>query len=134
MHARPSLPWMTVLGLALLFGCATDQEAPRAPPGAAKPGTAAQPLGAGSGGQPLKGGSAWTAAGPMVIPRWVHRATLLPSGKVLVTGGTNGDAAVELYDPATDTWSSLAPMSLARSSHTSTLLPSGKVLVTGGSQ
>ncbi len=50
----------------------------------------------------------WTSTGHMVEPRYGHTATLLPTGKVRVTGGTdtNQDAATvtELYNPATGTW------------------------------
>ena len=60
--------------------------------------------------------------------------TLLPSGKVLVTGGFNENslASAEVYDPVTGTWSPTASMTTVRQGHTATLLPSGKVLVTGG--
>ena len=73
--------------------------------------------------------------GEMNHPRAGHTATLLPSGKVLVTGGTDGESrqrSCELYDIEKDTWTETAPMLHPRSSHTATLLPSGKVLVAGG--
>ena len=65
-------------------------------------------------------------------------ATLLPSGKVLITGGganpTGGPVkTAELYDPATDSFSFTAGlMSVERQFHTASLLPSGRVLVAGG--
>jgi hypothetical protein len=34
---------------------------------------------------------AWSAVGPLAIPRALHQATLLPSGQVLVTGGVDAD-------------------------------------------
>jgi hypothetical protein len=72
-----------------------------------------------------------------LIPRYQHKATLLPDGKVLVTGGLditfNSTASAQLYDPATGTWRDTAhPMNTARMYHTSTLLLNGKVLVAGG--
>ena len=76
----------------------------------------------------------WSSTDPMGTARREHTATLLPSGKVLVAGGYNGNylASAELYDPATNTWSTTNPMGTARYFHTATLLPSGKVLVAGG--
>ena len=71
----------------------------------------------------------------MTNTRYLHSATLLPSGKVLVVGGNNGGAilnGVELYDPANNTWSAAASLSTARAEHTATLLTNGKVLVAGG--
>ena len=63
-------------------------------------------------------------------------ATLLPSGNVLVAGGTPDDSVVlssaEIYDPSSGTWSYTGSMTTARYVDTATLLPSGKVLVAGG--
>jgi hypothetical protein len=74
-------------------------------------------------------------AGSMTVARIDHTATLLASGKVLITGGFNGStcvAASELFDPGTGSFTSTGALGTARSSHTATLLNSGKVLVTGG--
>jgi hypothetical protein len=46
----------------------------------------------------------WTATASMAIPRMHHTATLLPNGRVLVSGGTNPGGALasaELFDPGT---------------------------------
>ncbi|MDB6058808.1 MAG: hypothetical protein JWO95_2652, partial [Verrucomicrobiales bacterium] len=75
------------------------------------------------------------ATSEMNSPRIGHTATLLPSGKVLVSGGfdgTNTLASAELYNPTTGTWTTTGSMIDARSGHTAVLLPSGKVLVAGG--
>ena len=79
----------------------------------------------------------WRYTGSMSTARWLHTATLLPDGKVLVAGGqeASSEAAIataELYDPATGTWNSTGSMNEARWSPTATLLPDGKVLVAGG--
>lgn len=84
----------------------------------------------------------WTLTGPMDTPRQLHTASLLPNGRVLVTGGRyieNGlgdivdTATTEIYDPATGQWASAGEMSTPRERHSATSLPDGKVLVTGGS-
>jgi galactose oxidase len=86
----------------------------------------------------------WQTAGSMRYARRQLNATLLPDGKVLVTGGTsspgfnNGAApvrATEMWDPQTGQWSELAPFSqdVKRLYHsTAALLPDGRVLSAGG--
>jgi hypothetical protein len=77
----------------------------------------------------------WSLTGPVQVRRRQHTAVLLPSGKVLVAGGSTlggATASAELFDRATNAWSSARSMRTARSQHTATLLPSGQVLVTGG--
>ncbi|WP_375771180.1 DUF5011 domain-containing protein [Archangium gephyra] len=78
----------------------------------------------------------WSYTGSMNTARAFHTMTLLPGGKVLVTGGSDASdgflTSAELYDPATGTWTAVASLGTGRSSHTATLLPGGKVLVAGG--
>lgn len=79
----------------------------------------------------------WAATGSLSAPRLGHAATVLASGKVLVSGGYNDIAnglvtTCELFDPTTGTWSATGSMNVARGSSPRTLLPSGKVLAYGG--
>jgi len=80
----------------------------------------------------------WTMARPMSAARRGHAASLLNNGKVLVTGGYDGTAAItalkttEIYDPGSGAWSAGTPLIEARRWHTTTLLNSGKVLIVGG--
>ncbi len=88
----------------------------------------------GAGGSALAQ-TAWTSAASLNHLRNLHTSTLLPSGKVLVTGGSDNNghlASAELYDPATNGWSSAGSLGNARVNHTATLLPGGQVLVVGG--
>src|SRR5206468_2416479 len=62
------------------------------------------------------GAGTWTATGSMTQARTQHTATLLSTGKVLVTGGFslnflgNPMTVAELYDPATGTWTPTGSM------------------------
>jgi hypothetical protein len=65
---------------------------------------------------------------------WLQSATLLPSGKILVTGGvdTLAQRTAQVYDPGDGNWVTTGALHTGRSSHSATILPDGKVLVTGG--
>ena len=74
---------------------------------------------------------------PLASPRYLHTATLLESGKVLVVGGRDADtsflATPGLYDPAANSWAPAAAMAEIHSSGaTATRLPEGQVLIVGG--
>jgi len=77
----------------------------------------------------------WSSTGNMRSARDGQTATLLPSGKVLIAGGTNNGAALasaELYSPIAGTWVSTGSMHVARTLGRALLLPNGSVLVVGG--
>jgi large repetitive protein len=78
----------------------------------------------------------WSFTGPVAQVRGDHQATLLPDGKVLVSGGrskgANNVTNTEVYDPATNTWASVGNIFGGRYDNTATLLPNGKVLINGG--
>lgn len=78
---------------------------------------------------------------PMQNRRQWANATVLPNGRVVVTGGTrfadNGGAdavlAAEMWNPNTGSWSNLASAAIVRNYHSATvLLPNGSILSTGG--
>ena len=80
----------------------------------------------------------FSKTGKMSTNRQCHTATLLPNGKVLITGGESINtglvplATAEIYDPFTGTFTATGSMTVARASHTATLLPNGKVMIAGG--
>jgi hypothetical protein len=83
----------------------------------------------------------WRYTNPMAHARRYPNATLLPDGRVLVTGGTSSNLddtlgavfPAEMWDPATGAWTTLAAMSVPRLYHsTAVLLPDGRVLTAGG--
>jgi Galactose oxidase, central domain/Kelch motif len=77
----------------------------------------------------------FSATGSMSHIRTWSTATLLPNGKVFITGGLDGAGALssaELYDPATGQFGTTGSMSIGRESHTATPLDNGKVLLAGG--
>jgi len=83
----------------------------------------------------------WRFTASMAFPRRQMNATLLPTGDVLVTGGTSSPGfndptgavhAAELWNPATGLWTTLASNAVTRIYHSTTLLlPDGRVLHTG---
>jgi hypothetical protein len=87
---------------------------------------------------PAKG--KFVSTGEMTVARHKHAAILLPSGKVLIVGGSdNRDwhgeyASAEIYDPASGTFAVTGAMSTARFKLPAAvaLLSNGKVLVAGG--
>ncbi|MGC1190409.1 MAG: kelch repeat-containing protein, partial [Candidatus Binatus sp.] len=81
----------------------------------------------------------FTAGPQMNEARFSATATLLPNGKVLISGGTQdgnvGLSSTELYDPVTNTFAastSTPTMNQKRFAATATLLPDGKALIAGG--
>jgi Galactose oxidase-like, Early set domain/Kelch motif len=87
----------------------------------------------------------WTYTNPLSSARLWSNSTILPDGKVLITGGEsrfNGDGAeeerfavnyVEIWDPETGEWKQGASGARARLYHsTALLLPDASVLVAGG--
>jgi len=87
----------------------------------------------------------WEYTGSMVTGgRKLHNATLLPDGKVLVTGGSSGTEGpnaqpddpvyeCEMWDPATGTWTTMASLTRIRAYHSiALLLPDGRVLTAAG--
>src|SRR5262249_8884487 len=74
----------------------------------------------------------WSAAGSMATARYGHTATLLPSGTVLIAGGSANAPAIvsaELYNPPSNTRSSTRTTALDVCR--TTLTPSGNGLVIG---
>ena len=76
--------------------------------------------------------------GSMNTDRYLHTATVLDSGQVLITGGESCSSGVctflnsaELYNPATDTYTHTGSMAQARSAP-AVLLNNGNVLIAAG--
>jgi hypothetical protein len=85
-----------------------------------------------------QGPPSWTSAGSMSQPRRHLTATVLPDGRVLVTGGVSGGGfndvgsgvrAAEIWDPSTNDWTTLASNAVTRAYHSvSILMTDGTVL------
>lgn len=84
----------------------------------------------------------WRNVSPMAHARRQLNSTILPDGKVLVTGGTSAGGfnnargavlAAEMWDPSTERFTTMAEASVPRLYHsTALLLPDGRVLSAGG--
>lgn len=78
----------------------------------------------------------WSISGNLKNIRSDHAAILLPTGKVLIAGGscpTNSPLlACELYDPATGIWTLTGSLHTEHLSPQMSLLPNGKILLAGG--
>jgi hypothetical protein len=79
----------------------------------------------------------FTQTGSMAVGRFLHTATQLQNGRVLIVGGaltsaSDPVATAEVYDPATGTFTMTGAMATAREQHTATLLADGRVLIVGG--
>jgi galactose oxidase len=83
----------------------------------------------------------WSYINPMPVARRHANSTLLPTGEVLITGGTRGnddqpDLAVkkaDVWNPSTGNWTRLAANTVYRGYHSiALLLPDGRVLSAGG--
>jgi hypothetical protein len=82
----------------------------------------------------------WVAGPAMSAPRVEMNAVLLPTGKVLVVGGSANDEdhtteslTADLYDPLTNSFTQVASNSWAHLYHsTAVLLPDASVVLSGG--
>ena len=81
----------------------------------------------------------WSAPVLLGTARQMHTLTLLPDGKVLVTGGVSAAAGTplktaEIFDPEETKWlPTTNAMAFGRVGHSATVLENGLVLVAGGS-
>lgn len=84
---------------------------------------------------------AWNLVAPMPQARRQHNATILPTGELLVTGGSSssgfntndGPKPAISWNPTTNTWTTWAAESRYRGYHSeAVLLPNGRVASIGG--
>lgn len=76
----------------------------------------------------------WSGTGSLGVARGLHAAALLPTGRVLVSGGGGSGAcftSAELYDPAAGTWSPTGSMAECHSVPAAQL-SDGPMLMVGG--
>lgn len=87
--------------------------------------------------------SAFTATAPMGTGRWLHTATRLTDGRVLVVGGRDNNCGggacewhslgtAEIFDPATGSFSPTGSLNVSRFAHSAALLADGRVAIFGG--
>ena len=85
---------------------------------------------------------AWRQVASMAFARRHVNATVLPDGKVFMSGGTSGPGfnnsatpvfASEMWDPTAETWTTMASAQIPRLYHSAVvLLPDGRLVSTGG--
>jgi len=77
----------------------------------------------------------WAETGSINVARCGHMAILLPNGKVLVAGGSDGKGndltSAEIYDPTTGQWMITGLMHNPHPNERMALQPNGKILVYG---
>lgn len=74
--------------------------------------------------------------------RWLHTATLLRDGRVLIAGGRSNNCSsncpifslnsAEIFDPSTGLFTTTGTLNIGRFGHSATLLPDGRVMILGG--
>ena len=82
----------------------------------------------------------FTPTGPLGVARALHQATLLPDGRVLLSGGFGLPPAAnapdasqsEIYDPVSGHFSPAGALRAGRMLHSAVSLTDGRVLVVGG--
>jgi hypothetical protein len=87
----------------------------------------------------------WTPAGTLAVERINFAGAVMPTGKVVLAGGSDTGftlvtpaafptthASSEAYDPSTNTWSAWADLSVPRDSAGAIVTNDGKLLVSGG--
>ncbi|MCU1285175.1 MAG: Kelch motif protein [Acidobacteriales bacterium] len=85
----------------------------------------------------------FVAGDRMNSPRWMHSATLLADGRVLLVGGRDNNCTgvgcpvyslntAELFDPATGKYTTTGSLNISRYAHSAALLDDGRVLILGG--
>ena len=84
--------------------------------------------------------NSWSPVNDLGRPRVGHTATVLPDGRVVVSGGETLAAdgqrdvtpAVEIFDPSSGSWTETGSLTTGRAGHTANLLIDGRILIAGG--
>jgi hypothetical protein len=122
------------LALASAQGLAAKPKPKPAPAPAAARGNVDVPL-AGSAAELLDPATGrGRAVGPLPETLTDFQATALPTGKVLLTGGSLTGRATQWFDPATRAFTPGPPMTLPRQGHRALLLKDGRLLLVGGTE
>ncbi|MEM7535169.1 MAG: kelch repeat-containing protein [Chloroflexota bacterium] len=74
---------------------------------------------------------AWRQLMPMNAARYLHTATLLPNGHVMVVGNVGTTSSAEIFDIGANRWATTGPLRAPHDRHTATCLQDGRVVVIG---